>query len=80
MARAPETPGMARAKSTALSRSDRSFTKLQVAVAAASARPADEARTRAASALPKLSAWPTVAEEVQMPKGVDSGPIFIPIL
>jgi len=33
---------MARAKSTALSRSDRSFTKLQVAVAAASARPADE--------------------------------------
>lgn len=44
-----------------------------MAEAAASASIADLERTQTASALPKLKDGPTVAEDVQIPKGVSSG-------
>ena len=49
------------------------FTLFPIAEAAASARVADLEITQTASALPKLKEGPTVADEVQMPKGVSSG-------
>ena len=44
-----------------------------MAEAAASANVADGEITQTASALPKLKDGPTVAEDVQTPKGVFSG-------
>ena len=49
------------------------WTRLPMAVAAASARAALGARTQAASARPKLRECPTLAEEVHTPKRTEAG-------
>ena len=56
-----------------------SLTTLPMAVAAASAKEVEEERAMTASALPRLSECPTVAEEVHIPRGVSSGLISRPI-
>ena len=72
----PQIPLIKRAKSKAFCKSLGPCTRLQVAVATASAKDAFFDKIATLSAEPKLNECPTVPEEVHMPRGVALGFIF----